>query len=506
MVETANGKLRGTISGGVASFKGISYGQSTGGRNRFLPPKPVEPWAGVREAIELGHPCVQTNEDFAVWLDPMPESEDCLALNVWAPEHAGPNSKLPVMVWLHGGGYVFGSGGAPLYDCSILADTGNVVAVSINHRLQAFGFTDLSAVGDDYAFSGNAALLDIVAALQWVRANIEAFGGDPNNVTLFGQSGGGAKIATLMGMPVAADLFHRAIVQSGSVFRYRGRAEAEAMTNRMFSVLGIARNDISALQSVSSDVLLRCGNQIMSEASGTGHPALKYAPVVDGEILPEEPWRAGAPDLAKHIPLLLGCNLDETIIYQSGETQDDAAIAKAVVSATTVYTPDEKRAAELIPVYRRALPELSGVELVVRISTDLGFWKGAVHHAEMQSKAGASVYMYRCDWKTPCFDGLWAPHSVELPFIMGHKTYGSAWDGKDTEAARDAADPNNLRFGLGDRMLAAWVNFARTGNPSLPDLNWPKYSVKARSTMIFDTRTRVVDDPEKDFRLLVSSI
>lgn len=507
VIETSNGKLQGSVADGVVAFRGIRYGQSTAGRNRFLPPQPLKPWAGVRDAIELGHPCVQTNEDFPVWLDPMPESEDCLFLNVWSPEHAQPTSKLPVMVWLHGGGYTFGSAGAPLYDCGILAATGNIVAVSVNHRLQAFGFTDLSvAGGEPYAGSGNAGLLDIVAALQWVRENIEAFGGDPNNVTLFGQSGGGCKINTLMGMPIATGLFHRAIVQSGPAFRYRGRAEAEATSDRMFAILGIPNNDIAALQKVPAEVLLRCGNQIMNEASGTGHPALKYAPVIDGRFLPEEPWRTGAPKEAQGVPLMIGSNLDETVIYIPTGATAAEPIEDAIVAAATVYTPDRTRVAELVPSYRRALPELSDTELVVRISTDIGFWKSAVHQAEMQSKAGAPVYMYRCDWKTPCFGGMWAPHSVELPFIMGHKRYGIAWDGKDSEDTRDAADPAGERFELGDKMLTAWINFARTGDPSLTELVWPRYELNARATMIFDRETAVVHDPSGDFRTLVSPV
>ncbi len=503
VVETAHGKLRGTLANGIAAFKGISYGQSTAGPNRFLPPQPLQPWSGVRDATKLGHPCLQDNPDFPVWSDPMPESEDCLVLNIWAPEHARPTSKLPVMIFIHGGGYTFGSGGAPLYDGGLLAKTGNVVAITLNHRLQAFGFADLSVAGGDaYAESGNAGMLDIVAALQWVRTNIEAFGGDPSTVTLFGQSGGGAKISTLMAMPAAIGLFHRAIVQSGSVFRYRGRAEAEAMTERMFSILGIARNDIAALRAVPAQALLSCGAQIMSEATGTGHPTIKYAPVVDGHYIPEEPWRAGAPLISSCVPLLVGTTRHETIIYLSNE----GSIADSVVNSTTTYTPEADRVAELVPYYQRVAPSLSREELIVRISTDISYWKGAIHQAEMQSKAGAPVYMYSCDWKTPCFGGNWAPHSIELPFVFGHKHYGAAWDGEDSDAARAAADPSNDRFRLGDQMLAAWANFAKRGDPSLPDLAWPSYDLKDRATMIFDRESMIVNDPRGEFRTLVSAI
>ncbi len=511
VVESAHGKLRGLADKGVTAFKGIPYGQSTAGSNRFLPPQRLAPWAGVRDATRLGHPCLQTNPDFPVWLDPMPGSEDCLALNVWSPASAQPTSKLPVMVWLHGGGYTFGSAGAPLYDCGNLARIGNIVAVGINHRLQALGYSDVSAHGGPrFAASGNAGQLDIIAALDWVRTNIAAFGGDPDNVTLFGQSGGGAKISTLMGMPASTGLFHRAIVQSGSVFRYRSREEAEATSNRMFSILGLRRNDMDALQAVPADVLVGCGVQIMNEAAGIGDPSLKYAPVIDCDDFPKEIWHTTAPEGTRSIPLLLGSTRDETIIYMSDEARkgiaDDEALARAVVDGTPAFEPDKERVAELIPFYRKAAPDSTNFDLAVQMSTDLSYWKGAVHQAELQSGAGAPVFMYRCDWRTPCFGAKWAPHALEIPFVLGHEYYGSAWDGKDTDQARAEADPGGARFKLGNRMLAAWVNFARSGNPSLPDLAWPAYAKKSRSTMIFDRESKVLDNPRSDIRTLLRSV
>jgi para-nitrobenzyl esterase len=415
------------------------------------------------------------------------------------------------MFWLHGGGYALGSAGAPLYDLGNMARMGDVVTVGINHRLHGFGFTDLSANGGDaFSASGNVSQFDIIAALEWVRANIEAFGGDPDNVTVFGESGGGSKICMLMGMPAAKGLFHRAIVQSGSIFRCRGQEEAEATTNRMFSLLGISRNDIAALQAVPTDVLLKCFNQIMNEAVGTGHPALKYAPVIDGHHLPQEPWLVNAPEGAETIPLLVGTTLDETIIYMSDEARksiaDDEALAQAVVDGTPSWTPEKEYVAGLIPFYRKALPELPNFELAVQMSTDLAYWNGAIHQAELHSSAGAPVFMYRLDWRTPCFGGMWSPHGMELPFIMGHKHYELAWDGSDTDAARAAADPHGARFKLGDRMLTAWVNFARNGDPSMPDLTWPTYEKEGRSTMVFDRESKVVDNPHSERRTLVHMV
>ena len=235
LVETTHGKLRGRVQGGLAEFKGIHYGASTAGVNRFLPPQPVRAWSGVRDAIRLGNQSPQVNDDLPIWLDSSPASEDCMVLNVWAPETAARSSRLPVMVWLHGGGWRFGSAGAPAYDGANIAREGDVVRVGINHRLNLFGFTYLGDGDERFAAAGNAGQLDLVAALKWVRDNIEAFGGDPSNVTLFGQSGGGGKVTALLGMPLAHGLFHKAIVQSGSVLRNREPGDAAELTHRMYT-------------------------------------------------------------------------------------------------------------------------------------------------------------------------------------------------------------------------------------------------------------------------------
>mgnify|MGYP000950778546 CR=1 FL=1 len=505
VVETSHGKLRGVAADGIKVFRGVHYAQSTSGKNRFRPPQPVIPWAGVRDATRLGHPSPQSNPDFPVWLDPNPGSEDCLVLNIWAPDHVTSASRLPVMFWIHGGGYTFGSAGAPLYDLGTLARLGNVVAVGINHRLQAFGFTDLGSHGEgDFAGSGNAGMLDIIAALRWVRENIATFGGDAGNVTAFGQSGGGAKISTVMAMPAGKGLLDKAIVQSGSVFRYVEPAEAEETAERTFTLLGLRKNDISALQAVPTKALLACGDRIMKEARGTGNPALKYAPVIDGRTLPERPWYSAAPEGSGQVPLLIGTTRDETIIYMPDEARkplgDDEAIAKAVVDSVPAYTPDLARVRALIPFYRKSMGEVSDPELVLQLSTDLSYWEMAVHQAELQSAAGAPVFSYRCDWRTPCYGGTWAPHTMELPFVLGIRHYGPAWDGKDTDAQRAAADPSNARFHLGDQMLAAWTTFARTGDPSTASLTWPRYTVPSRETMIFDGTSRVLADPRGDYR------
>lgn len=507
IVEIESGKLRGKAARGLLTFRGIPYGQPTSGANRFRAPQPVIPWSGVRDALELGHPSVQDNPDFAVWLDPIPPGEDCLVLNVWAPVGA---RGLPVMVWIHGGAYTFGSGGAPLYDGGNLARDGEVVVVSINHRLQAFGFTDLTALAPDFADAGNAGMLDVQAAVAWVNRNIAAFGGNPGNITLFGQSGGGAKISMLMAMPSAKGLFHKAIVQSGSVFRVRTPDEAAAQTERLFHHLGLRLGDVAALQALPADVLSQGGNDVIAEATGVGNPLLAYAPTADGRILSTDPWADVAPITATDIPLMVGINRDETVIYMSEAAQaaaaagGDDALIEAIIEATTTRSPGREEVAALLPVYRAAMPDASVAELVVQISTDLGFWRGAVHQADLQADEGAPVFAYRCDWRTPCFGGRWAPHSIEIPFIMGHPVYGPAWDGTDTEADRAADDPDNARLRVGHQMQAAWLNFAKTGNPSGNGLTWPAYDCTTRQTMIFDRQTRVEPDPRGDFHRLIA--
>jgi para-nitrobenzyl esterase len=510
VVETNHGKLRGRVQGGLAEFKGIHYGASTGGPSRFLPPQPVRPWSGVRDAIRLGNQSPQFNDDLPIWLDSSPASEDCLVLNVWAPETAGRSSRLPVMVWLHGGGWRFGSAGAPGYDGANIAREGDVVMVGINHRLNIFGFTYLGDGDERFAAAGNAGQLDLVAALEWVRDNIEAFGGDPSNVTLFGQSGGGGKVTTLLGMPSAHGLFHKAIVQSGSVLRHREPSDAEELTHRMYVDLGIRPGDIVALQRLSTATLLQCYDRVR-KAYRRSPPRLRYSPVVDGKVITNQFWQGSAPELSRDIPMIVGSNLDEVIAYYYPDIAkpiaDDGALAAAIAKCATIVEIDPAVLQPVIAAYRRGMPALSTQELVVRISTDVSFWNNAVKQTELKSAAGgAPVFAYECRWKTPCYEGLWSPHGVELPFVFNHPHYGAAWDGKDSDVLRAAADPRGDRFRVGEQMFRAWVSFARRGDPSTPALHWPKFSGAERSTMVFDHSSRVENDIRPDFRPTVAAI
>nr|WP_289814756.1 carboxylesterase family protein [Paraburkholderia caribensis] len=505
-VETTHGKLRGRVSDGLASYLGVRYGASTGGENRFLPPQPVMPWHGVRDALHLGSQSPQDNQDFATWVDPSSATEDCLMLNVFSPSSASTSSRLPVMVWLHGGGYSFGSGYSHVYNCGSIAKTGNVVTVGINHRLNIFGYTYLGDQQDDrFSSSGNAGHLDLIAALKWVRDNIENFGGDPNNVTVFGQSGGGGKITTLLGMPGAEGLFHKAIIQSGSVLKVRESSEAAALTDSVYATLGLRRGDIKALQAVPTQKLLKCFEKVSTEAKSNFNPSIIFGPTVDGRVLPKMIWKGDVPGFARKVPVLLGNTSQETAAFIGSDMfaplKDDQTLAEKAAKFATINNIDVNALLPVIKKYRQVMPKLSEPELLVRVSTDIGFWKNAVTQADMLVAAkGSPVYMYECDWQTPCFDSKWALHGVELPFVFNVPLYGTAWDGKDSDALRASADPENHRLALGKQMFDAWTSFARSGNPSTTSLPWPTYDTESRATMMFNTQSKVENDPHQAMR------
>lgn len=507
-LETPQGKINGMSINGVRSFKGLAYGQSTGGKNRFLPPKPAEGWTGTFDATAVGAPCHQRNTDYPAWIDPVAASEDCLKLNVWAPEDA---DKLPVMVWIHGGGFASGSGGLPLYDGAEMARKGGVILVTVNHRLNIYGYTYLGSGDPRFETSSNAGQLDLVEALRWIRTSIASFGGDPENVTIFGESGGGAKISALMAMQVARGLFHKAIVQSGSSLTVADIASGEETATAVYANLGLQHGDFDALQAMSAERLNSCFNTLapgtMTASGGRSH---YFGPVGDNIVLPEKTWTPSAPALSADIPLLVGSNLHESVSFLDRRIRtpptDDLTLADLVAQFSFGNSISKDRASELIQHYRELSPDASRLDLLVRITTDAGFWLSANMQAERKAEQNhAPAYVYEFNWETPCFGGEWSLHAIEIPFIFGNLEYASAWDGEDNDQQRAAADPSGARFAVADQMLEVWTTFARTGNPSTETVgDWSPYSEADRNTMVLGKEPHLVSDLRGEHRIELS--
>lgn len=504
LVETRQGTVRGYRDGPVRVFRGIPYAGDTGGANRFLPPPPPPRWAGVRNSMAYGPVCPQPvrtgwrNDDEAFlfhWDDGFP-GEDCLRLNVWTTMPGGAR-RMPVMVWLHGGGFVAGSGQElPAYDGWRLADGHGVVIVSLNHRLGPLGYLDLSEIGgSDYAASGNAGMLDLVAALEWVRDNIAAFGGDPGNVTIFGQSGGGSKVSTLMTMPAAKGLFHRAIVQSGSIALGNDSGTARRFAHDVLAEAGIGR-DMDKLRAASPAQLIAAGDTVQRRASPNGPGFLSiggqpftltgWAPVVDGTTLPEFPFRDHAPAVSRDVPLIVGSVRDEFGGVITPITEQELLGRMSAL-------PAERREA-VIAAFRRDFPGRSDAA-IARTMAATSLRDACIAQATLKAQAGgAPAYLYWFTWASPQFGGAWGSfHCLDLAF---------SFDNVERWATVTANLPDARP--LGRAMSSAWTRFAATGNPSQPGLSWGAFDPARVNTMVFDTQSRMVADPIGNARRLLT--
>lgn len=488
-VGTTTGDICGYVDGGVYVYKGVPYAKA----ERFAEPVAATPWEGVLSCRAYGavapHPdrkgwAMDVNAFSMDWDDGW-MSEDCLNLNIWT-NGLNDGAKRPVMVWLHGGGFAEGSSHEQLgYDGWMLAKKGDVVMVSVNHRLNVLGFLDLTSFGGKYAHSDNLGMKDIVKALEWIRDNADSFGGDPSNVTIFGQSGGGGKVSTLLASPSAQGLVHKAIVQSGSQDRVMEKRYSQAIAQKTVENLGLDPKDISAIETVPYPILLEAANeavaQVTAQAKADGFQAfiVGWAPVVDGEFLPNHPFDNEAPSISKDIPMMIGTTRTEFSPrpYVPAMRNVTEEMARAYLAPRFGDSLDEFKAQ-----MEKAYP---GAPLEDLIDVDLIFRPLALHQAELKcAQGGAPVYMYIFAWESPVCDGIWrSSHCTELPFVFDnvrlHKTY--------TGGGRDAIE-------LGHKMGKAWTNFARTGTPGdvkgLPQ--WPAYTVENGATMIFNTKSEIV--------------
>ena len=498
VVATASGKVRGSVLDGVLVFKTVPYGASTAGANRFRPPQPPDPWSGVRDCLAFTGRAPQAGlraatrpelENFSGAADPSPETEDCLTVNVWTPG-CDLAARRPVMVWFHGGAFAYGNANSPRTSGSRLAARNDVVVVTVNQRLNIFGHLDLSVFGgESFRLSGNAGTLDMVASLEWVRDNIAAFGGDPGNVTIFGESGGGAKVSTLLSMPRAKGLFHRAIIQSGAAVRLRTKDRALALTECVLQHLGSAAATVDLLQSVPvADLLAAVGpaQQAIGPSPTPLFDRYPFGPVVDGDVLPAQPFDPAASDISADVPLIIGDMKTETTSFLA--TVDkvwDRTLTEAELRQRVEAVAGE-HAGRIIELYGQLYPAMNAAERLIAVTTDSNFRIRSLVLAQRRAalKRGP-VWMYSFEWETPVFGGkLMSPHAMDVPFVFNTLDLTNATDGRP-----DAQT-------LADTMSSVWAAFARNGRPDHPSIPaWPAYDAENRATLVLDKMCRIENDP-----------
>lgn len=491
-VESALGRVRGLNDRGVHVFKGIPYGAPPVQARRFMAPAPVEGWAGVYDAFEYGSTAPQRPQGFGPLYRsevPVPErGEDCLRLNVWTPS-LSPGRR-PVLLWWHGGGFEAGSGSSVRYDGVNLCLRGDVVVVTVNHRLNVFGHCYLAhRLGDEFAQSGNVGFLDLVASLRWVHDNIDRFGGDPNNVMIFGQSGGGRKVSLALASPAAKGLFHRAVVHSGSHLRVRETDAAADLTDRLLHDLGIRPGQERALQTLPWQQIMSAQLKLIGEVNQ------RFAPVIDDTVFDGHPWDPEAPSVSAHVPMMVGTTRTELTSQRGNEdsiyTLDEAQLLERLEH----YLPSND-IEPVVSVFKAENPWASPSQLFFLITSARGYGRDATLQLERRVRSEAApAYRYCLMWRTPVEGGRrMSPHSLDVPLVFDNVRKSASMVGPPTDRALQMASV----------MAETWIAFARTGDPNNAAIPaWRPYDLEHRTAMLFDDRSMAVDDPHRAERLIM---
>ncbi len=478
VVKTTHGSVSGSIEDDIFIFKGIPYAQA----ERFMPPQDPDAWDEILECTEYGPVARQ----IVSWIDESTMDEEKLfSVNVWT-QGLNDGKKRPVMLWLHGGGFHIGSSSDPMTDGKALAQKGDVVMVSVNHRLNILGFLDLSGVDSKYAQSANVGMLDVVKALEWIKNNIEKFGGDPSNVTIFGESGGGGKVGTLMCMPAANGLFHKAIIQSGTLLNIMTQEKSQALGQAVLENLGIGADEVEKLDTVSYHALVKAGNDAIAAVTGPRRPGSStmfgFAPSVDGEVLVQQPFSPGFADISKDIPLMIGTTLNELIATAYAEK--DLTLEQAKERLTKIY---KGKTDEFVSLYEEAYPDFTPQDL---LSIDTVFRPLTIIAADAWSQeSNAPVYSYFLAWKSPVDDNTKGSfHGLDIPLAFSNVDLKPDWTGTTEES-----------YKMASIMSSVWLNFVKTGNPNVPGVlpEWEPYTAENGATMYFDSESRIVNNHDR---------
>ncbi len=482
-ISTTAGRIEGLARDETLTFRGIPYAEPPIESRRFRPPELLRGWDGTLDATRYGACAVQSpvpgREEFFGWLNnTAPQSEACLNLNIYAP--AKSTDAVPVLVYLHGGAFAFGSSSATVLDGHALARTGKVMVVTVNHRLNIFGFLGTRRLFDTGVGTPNVGILDLVCALRWIKAHCGSFGGDPSRITIMGQSGGAGKVAMLMKSPMAKGLFHRAIIQSTATsFHLQSPNLMEEAFSRVTEKLGAHKTSVDTLLSLGSEAILKCGNDVVASYSGFD----PFRPTADGTTLPETTW------LSSEVPVLIGHTSGEANFYLFHQIRSGSLTQADILLRTCKFLKiGEDQGRHLLDAYAREFPKLSDALLFARVAGDHMFKLQSLSAADYLVDGGLdNVYAYKfsyCPSRSRPYIG--APHTIELPFVFGNLR----------EAANLVEDPDDAKR-ISDAMMECWISFASTGSPSSEKLgNWPCFDRKSRNTMVFDRMSSVRMDPD----------